>query len=165
MVLLCCGTTVMADEPDEQLSTESSSNKTLTMDITEDIDVSYTWSIPAYLDFSDGIADLTIEIREAHIRTDTKLDIKLSSFENHLKDIDNQEQVGSSLRIINKNNEEINEGQIILTAFSYTGDDPKAAEEVKTTLSVILDRPSFLLIGKYKGNITFEALLSVKDNS
>lgn len=156
-VLLCCSTVVMADEPNEQLSNQTSTDKTLTMNVTDTVSQSYIWTIPAYLEFSDGVADLTIEIKEAHIRSDCNLNIKLLSHENYLKESNMQEQAGSSLRILNKDNKEISDGDIVLTASSYAGDNAKAVEEVKTTLSVILDKPPFLQTGTYTGNITFAA--------
>ena len=59
LVLLISSITVMAEE-EEGEKVLSNNNNNQTLEIEETIHMSYTWSIPSKLTFTDGTCDATV---------------------------------------------------------------------------------------------------------
>lgn len=153
ILLMAFGNTVMADE---QISNRAENND---IEINETVGVGFSWSIPSELYFVDGKAELIVEIKEAHLRSDSELKIKLLDYDDNLILKTDNEKLGSPICIKDESDKLIEKGSTVLSGKSYLGNNENVNTSLIKKLYVFIDRPKFLINGEFKGNITFSAVV------
>lgn len=157
LVLIISGTTITADETEGQQVTNGS-NGVQTLNVEEKIEMSFAWSIPSKITFSNGVSTATVKVHSAHMRGGVTLKIFIDE-ENSVLTLKDALKDGPTLSFQDGEEHDLNLGDPILTVTSCQDDSVCPTSAKEKTIVVKMNTHPFQQIGTYSGNITFSAVI------
>lgn len=160
LILLTMSSIVMAE--DERTVTITNDipeeSRTRETELTESINQSFTWVIPAKISLTDN-SSFTVKVTQAHLYSDVHLKISMDG-NGMVQLVEKVDSFKGSKVTLKKDNSVINSQIPLLTVRSSQFTAEADTDEQIANISLEVERNPFQLAGDYAGKITFTASLS-----